>query len=313
MEKSSMPTASLGQYKGLLVERRSVQPTEAQMDEAIRVVRYQNAQWEEETGPAQRRDRAELDFAGFFPGGVPIPDSASNGVSVILGQGKMLPGVEDSICGHCAGETFAIPVTYPETFPLRSLAGREVEFSITLHRVFRKNMPELTDAFACKLGYANLQELRAELEKKQLEKNQDIEMRRIETVLLAQAGAGLQVAFPQGYLEEKAEQRVAAMEKDLIAAGQQPSLYYRLTGHDREWYLQHAALEIEVDWRRRLAVQEIAKAEMLSVTKAEIEEERARLTADKQPIDALKDETIDNALLNRKVRQFLVEHATYSE
>lgn len=313
MEKSLVPTARLGQYKGLLAERKNVQPTKEQVEDALRIVRYQNAQWEEETGPVEKRDLIELDFAGFFPGGVPIPDSETKGARVIVGQGKMLPGVEDAICGHCAGETFRIPVTYPDNFPLRSLANQTVEFVVTIHRVLRKNMPQASDAFARKLGYTDLQALYAALEKEQLEKNELAETQRMETILLAQAGAEMQVDFPAGYLEHAAEQRVATMEKDLQEAGQQPSLYYRLTGHDKDWYIQHAILEIEVDWRRRLAIQEIAKVEHILVTETEIKQERERLIAAKQPVDSLKDETIGNALLSQKVRHFLAANAVYNK
>lgn len=307
------PTVQLGQYKKLPVMKRAIQPTEKQVDEALRALRYKESVWKDETGPAQRRDQALLDFEGFFSEGIPIPDSKAEGVIVTLGQGKMLPGVEDAICGHCAGESFRIPVTYPEEFPLKSLARRKVEFSITLHRVKRRCMPNADDAFAQARGCETMAELREKLKQQELEKNRSVENRRIETLLLAQAGAAMQVEFPEGYLEEKAEQRVRAMEQDLIAAGQQPSLYYRLTGHDRAWYLQHAALEIEVDWRRRLAVQEIAKAEQLTVSDAEIDAELARVAQGKANVKALKRETVETALLTRKVQQVLVSNAVYTE
>lgn len=313
MPNSVEPIGRLGQYKKLPVMKRAIQPTKKQVEEALRVLRYKESVWKEEAGPAERRDQALLDFEGFFSEGVPIPDSKAEGVMVTLGQGKMLPGVEDAICGHCAGETFHIPVMYPQQFPLKSLAGRKVEFVITLHRVKRRCMPNADTAFAQAHGCKTMAELRAKLQEKELEKNRSIEDRRIGTLLLAQAGAAMQVEFPKGYLEEKAEQRVRAMEKDLIAAGQQPSLYYRLTGHDRAWYLQHAALETEVDWRRRLAVREIAKAEQLTVSDAEIDAELARVLQGKANAKALKRETVKTALLTGKVQQILVSNAVYTE
>ncbi len=311
MPKQAQPTAKLGQYKGIVALRRPVQPTEKQLEEALRVLRYREAVWRPENGAAARRDRVVLDFAGFFPGGVPIPDSQAQGVTVILGQGKMLSGVEDAICGHRAGETFTIPVTYPENFPLKSLAGRPVEFEITLHEVQRRQLPEADDAFAQAHGCGNLEELRKKLEQQELKKNQDIEQSRIETFLLAQAAAEMQVEFPAGYLEEKAEQRVAAMERDLVAAGQQVELYYRLTGHDRQWHLQRTALEVEVDWRRRLAVQEIAKAEQLTVTMEEVQAELARLPEKSRTAAEKNTEAVQQALLTRKVQQVLVHYAVY--
>lgn len=313
MQNEVVPAARLGRYKGLPVMKRAIEPTESQIDEAMRALRYKESVWTDESGPAARSDWAMLDFAGFFPGGVPIPDSEAKGVEVTLGQGKMLPGVEDAICGHHAGETFDIPVTYPETFPLHSLAGRRVKFTITLHRVKRRCMPAADDGFAQRHGCRNMTELRKKLEQQELEKNKSIETRRIETLLLAQAGAEMQVDFPAGYLAEKAEQRVSAMEKDLIAGGQQPSVYYRLTGHDRAWHLQHAALEIEVDWRRRLAVQEIAKGEQLVVSDAEIDAELVRVSQGRANTKALKRETIAAALLTRKVQQLLAANAIYTE
>ena len=313
MQKNPIPTAELGQYKGFAVKRRPVAPTEAQIEEALRVLRYRAADWQPTDGPAARRDQVLLDFAGYFPGGVPIPDSAQQNAAVLLGQGRMLPGVEDQICGHCAGETFTIPVTYPENFPLKSLAGRPVEFSITLHRVMRRQMPAADDAFARTQGFADLAALRAQLTRQEQHKKEAVEERRVAAVLLAQAAAELQMHFPEGYLDEGAEQRVQTMEKDLLAAGQKPELYYRLTGHDRAWYVQRARLEIETDWRRRLAVEKIAAAEQLTVTEAEIDAELARLAGEKRPVQTLPRETVAGALRSRKVQAFLTEHAVHAD
>lgn len=313
MAKEVQPTAKLGKYKEIVVLRRPVQPTKKQVEEAMRVLRYRGAGWQSENGPAARRDQVVLDFAGFFPGNVPIPDSQAQNVTVILGQGKMLAGVEDAICGHRAGESFRIPVTYPDNFPLKSLAGRPVEFEITLHTVQRRQMPEADDHFAQAHGCANLEELWKRLEKQELDKNRNIERSRIETFLLAQAAAEMQVEFPAGYLETKAEQRVTAMEKDLAAAGQKVELYYRLTGHDRQWHLQRAGLDVEVEWRRRLAVEEIAKAEKLSVTAEEVQHELARLYEKNRETAKINPESVRQALLTRKVQQVLVQNAVYQD
>ena len=311
MQSTNRPSARLGSYKGLAVARRPVQPQPAQLEEALRALRYRNAKWKPEDGPAARRDQLILDFAGYFSDGTPIPDSSSRNVLVVLGQGKMLPGVEERICGHRAGEVFRIPVTYPETFPMRSLAGREVEFEITLHEVRRRTMPDTDEAFAKAQGCKDLDELKEKIAAQQLDKNQRTENLRIEALLLAQAGAGLEMEFPRGYLARQAEQRVQKMEADLAAGGQNPQVYYRLTGHDRSWHLQRAALEIEADWRRRLAVELIAQQEGLSVTEAEIDAESARLK-EKHPDQEVPRDTIGQVVLTRKVLEILKLHAVYS-
>lgn len=309
--KPQQPGVTLGQYKGLAVSRRDIAPTRAQLDEALRALRYRHAQWVEEAGPAARRDKALLDFAGFFPDGTPIPDSASAGVEVILGQGKMLPGVEDAILGHKAGETFDLPFTYPADFRLRSLAGRTVRFSITLHQVWRRPMPAANDAFAQSLGRTDLVELLNDLYQETEDKNRRLELQRVENLLLDTAANNMQVSFPAGVLEQKAEAAVRSLEDRLLSIGQKPAEYYVLCGHDRAWHLADAKAKAELEWRRRLAVQAIAEAEGVSVSAGELAAEKARLaqSSGEAGIKALTDDTVQFALAARKVRRLLLDNA----
>ena len=311
MHSMTRPTARLGSYKGLTVTRRPVQPQPAQLEEALRALRYRNAKWKPEDGPCARRDQLILDFAGFFADGTEIPDSRSENVMVVLGQGKMLPGVEERICGHQSGEQFRIPVQYPENFPMRSLAGRQVEFEITLHEVRRQVLPGADEAFARSQGCRDLEGLKEKIAAEQLEKNQRTEALRVEAMLLAQAGAGLEMEFADGYLNEQAEQRVSRMEEDLREGGQNLEVYYRLTGHDRAWHLQRAALEVEADWRRRLAVELIAQAEGLTAEEGEIKAETTRLRA-RRPDAVVPRATVQQVVLTRKVLEVLKRHAVYS-
>ena len=306
--------AQLGQYKGLPVRLTPRPVTDAQIDAALETLRLRAAVWAGTDQPAARGDRVTLDFAGYDGAGTPIPDSSQQQVTVLLGSGRLLPGVEKALAGHRAGEQFSIPVTYPETFRVAALAGTSARFAITLHRVLRRQLPALDDDFARTQRAADLAALRRRIAAEKRAVHERAAAQAACQDLLRRAGENMTVTFPAGLLERQAEARVQQMEAGLRARGTKPETYYRLTGHDRAWHLARQRAEAEAALRQRLAVEQIAAAEGLTVTAAECEQEYARLAAlrgrtDEAARKGLSEETVRRALLTRKVQQRLLAYA----
>lgn len=310
----ALPPAELGAYRGLRSARRPIPVTAAQEAERLRLLRQKSARWLPQAGPAARRDRVTLDFAGFWPDGAPIPDSRAENVTVILGGGGLLPGAEEALCGRCAGEQVTLPFTYPSPFRVPELAGRAAVFTLFVRRVERSCLPDADDAFARAAGAEDLaalrRRLRAECEREALA----LARRAAGAELLDQAAQNLRMTLPDALVAPQAAARLERWKAALAAQYHTaPEEYFRLRGTTEEAELRRLRAERIQELRRRAAVREIARAEGLTVSDAEIAAEYARLARregkDAAPWRALRPEAVREALLSEKVRAFLLESA----
>ena len=98
-------------------------------------------------GPAAEGDTVVIDFVGSVDG-VEFDGGKGDNFSLGLGSGQFIPGFEDQLVGHKAGETVDVVVTFPEDYQTADLAGKEAKFVTTIHEVKRKEVPALDDELA---------------------------------------------------------------------------------------------------------------------------------------------------------------------
>ncbi|MCW9698669.1 MULTISPECIES: trigger factor [unclassified Avibacterium] len=145
------PEVELKGLDQIKVEKPVVEISEADIDKMVDVLRKQQATWEETQEPAKADDRVTIDFVGTVNGEEFEGGKATDFV-LAMGQGRMIPGFEEGIVGHKAGEQFDIDVTFPEEYHAENLKGKAAKFAITLKKVEVMVLPELTDEFVAKFG-----------------------------------------------------------------------------------------------------------------------------------------------------------------
>ena len=159
------PEVELKGLENIEVEKPVVEITEADLDKMIDVLRKQQATWVESQAVAQAEDRVVIDFVGSVDG-EEFEGGKATDFTLAMGQGRMIPGFEEGIVGHKAGEQFDIDVTFPEEYHAENLKGKAAKFAITLKKVENIVLPELTEEFVKKFGAAKtVEELRAEIKK----------------------------------------------------------------------------------------------------------------------------------------------------
>ncbi|MFC0322560.1 trigger factor [Gallibacterium melopsittaci] len=160
------PEVELKGLENIKVEKPVVKITAADVDKMVDTLRKQQATWEEKAEAAQADSRVTIDFVGTINGEEFEGGKATDFV-LFMGQGRMIPGFEDSIIGHKAGEQFDVEVTFPEEYHSENLKGKPAKFAITLKKVEVMVLPELTDEFVAKFGpnTKTVADLRAEIEK----------------------------------------------------------------------------------------------------------------------------------------------------
>ncbi len=159
------PEVELKGLENIEVEKPVVEITDADLDKMVDVLRKQQATWAESQEVAKSEDRVVIDFVGSVDGEEFEGGKATDFV-LAMGQGRMIPGFEEGIVGHKAGDQFDIDVTFPAEYHAENLKGKAAKFAITLKKVENIVLPELTEEFVKKFGNAkSVEDLRAEIKK----------------------------------------------------------------------------------------------------------------------------------------------------
>lgn len=160
------PEVELKGLDAIEVEKPLVDVTDADVDAMLETLRKQQATWKEADRAATAEDRVTVDFTGSVDGEVFEGGKASDFV-LAMGQGRMIPGFEDGIVGHRAGDEFTIDVIFPEDYHAENLKGKAAQFVIVLKKVEERELPELTEEFIQRFGVADgsIDGLRAEVRK----------------------------------------------------------------------------------------------------------------------------------------------------
>ncbi|MBW1213998.1 trigger factor [Pantoea allii] len=160
------PEVELKGLENIEVEKPQVQVTDADVDTMLETLRKQQANWIETDAAAGAEDRATVDFTGSVDGEEFEGGKASDFV-LAMGQGRMIPGFEEGVVGHKAGETFTIDVKFPDDYHAENLKGKDAKFEIVLKKVETRELPELTEDFIKRFGVedGSVDGLRAEVRK----------------------------------------------------------------------------------------------------------------------------------------------------
>jgi trigger factor len=160
------PEVTLAALEELSVEKESAEITDEDLENMITTLRKQHAAWTEVDREAANEDQVSLDFEGSIDGEVFEGGKAEN-FQIELGSGRMIPGFEDGILGHKAGEEFTIDVTFPEEYHAENLKGKAAQFAIKLNKIEEQELPEMTPEFVKKFGVESgeVETLKADIKK----------------------------------------------------------------------------------------------------------------------------------------------------
>ena len=310
---NAMPSATLGQYKGLPITRRVRPVTEKSVEQELRRLARAHAPFAPVEQPAARGMRVTLDFEGFLSG-EPIPDSKMENVTVLLGTGELMPAAEQAVYGHKAGETFRFDFTYPAAFRVPELSGKTAQFEITLHSVAEKTTPELTEEFAQSAGYASLAAMREAVRAKKQKIHEDGADRAAGQKLLEMAGANLTVTVPEAVLDRTADNEMKLLSQRLSRSGISMEQHCKNSRTTAEALRAGYRADAERKIRTMYAARAIAEAENITVRPEEVNAEYRRLSVQQDTPEAdirrvLAPETVAAALAAQKVQRFLLDNA----
>ncbi len=140
------PEVSLGDFSTIAVERKTAEISEADIDAMIETLRKQRQGWKEVARNAQDADQVTIDFAGTMDG-TEFQGGSAKGTKLVLGSKRMIDGFEAGLVGSKKGDQKKLALKFPENYHSKDLAGKAVEFAVTVNEVAEPELPVLDDAF----------------------------------------------------------------------------------------------------------------------------------------------------------------------
>lgn len=224
------PEVTLGQYKGLTVEKAEATIAQSEIDAEIDRMAQNVARIITVERPAQEGDTAVIDFEGFKDG-VAFEGGKGENYELKLGSHSFIPGFEEQVVGMSADEEKEINVTFPEDYHASELAGAPVVFKVKVHEVKETVVPEKDDEFVKDVSeFDTMDELRADIEKRILSEKQAGIDRAFENAAIEAAVANMTVEIPDSMVEEELEREMERMDYELRAQGASLEAYAQMMG-----------------------------------------------------------------------------------
>ena len=288
------PEVKVGSYNGLTVEKTVHTVSDEAVEAELKRVQERNARELTREGAAQNGDIADIDFEGFVDG-VAFEGGKAEHYNLTLGSGSFIPGFEEQVVGHSAGEEFDVNVTFPTEYQAAELAGKAAVFKIKLHEVKYKELPALDDDFAKDVSeYDTLDELKDSIRnniKTNLDKQAE---QKVENDLMDQVIANMKADIPDAMVDSRIDELVQDFEYRISQQGLKLADYLKYMGMNIEQFRAQFKEQADKQVKMRLAMEAIVAKEGITASDEEFEEEVKRI-ADAYKMEADKVKSIVDA------------------
>lgn len=275
---TTYPEIEIGDYKGLKAEKTAVKVTPEEVEAEVNSMAERNARMVSvEDRAAQNGDTVIIDFEGFKDG-VAFEGGKGEGHSLTLGSGQFIPGFEDQIVGKNIGDEFDVNVTFPEDYGADELAGKEAVFKVKLHEIKVRELPTVDDEFAKDVSeFDTLDALKADLEKKALDRKTKAADEAVENALVQQIVDSIKGEIPEAMYENRLEQLTEDFAYRLQSQGLNLETYLKYTNSNIDEFKKSFRPQAEGQVKFRLALEKIVELENITPSDEELEAEFAKL------------------------------------
>lgn len=272
------PTVTLGDYKGIKVERPEYTVTDEDVQAEVDRALERSARWiAVEDRPVQDGDRVTLDYAGTVDG-VAFEGGTAEGQTLNIGSGMFIPGFEEQMVGMNPGEEKDLNVKFPEEYQAKELAGKDAVFHVKLHDIKEKELPELDDEFAKDVSeFDTLDEYKADIRAKLEEQNKQRADAQYENALIEKVAENATVEIPQVMIERQIDNMMREFEMRLMYQGLRLDDYFTITGSKAEDARAEFAKDADTRVKVQLVLEAIQEAEKIEATPEELDEEIAKM------------------------------------
>ena len=310
------PDVELGDYKGIEVKKQKRNVMKADVEARLEELQKQQAELVLKDGKAEKGDTVIIDYVGTVDGKEFDGGSAQN-YSLELGSGTFIPGFEDELIGHSAGEDVDVNVTFPEDYQAKDLAGKKAIFKTKLHEVKTKELPELDDDFAKDVdeNVDTLEELKTKIHDEIKDQKKETAEENIQEEAIAGAVKNAKIDdIPQAMIDTEVENQLNQYLANLRRQGIDPKLYYQMTGTNEESLKKQFAKDAEERVKTDLVIEAIVAKEDIKPSEDEIKAEIKSLAdeykmEEKAVRNALSDDMLAHDIAAKKAIELIVDSA----
>ncbi len=316
-EVAVKPEVTLGQYKGLEVEKVSTRVTQKEVDAKIEEEAEKNARTISVERPVEDGDQVVLDFEGFVDG-VAFEGGKGENYPLTIGSHSFIPGFEEALVGTELEKEVEVNVTFPEDYHAEELKGKPAVFKCTIHEIKAKELPEIDDEFAAEVSmFDTLEEYKADVKAQIKEEKAKEGKAKQEDAVVKQAVENAEFDIPDAMVTDQVENNYNNFLQQIQQNGLSVEQYFQFTGSSEKILKTQMRPEAEARIENRLVLEAIVKAENIEVSEEKLDEEIQKMAeiygmeADKVKEllgDAEKEQMKKDLALQAAV-DFLVENA----
>ena len=312
-EVAVKPEVTLGEYKGLSVDKVSNRVTAKEVDAKLEEEQKKNARTVVvEDRAVQDGDEVVLDFEGFVDG-VAFEGGKGENYPLTIGSGSFIPGFEEQLIGAEAEKEVEVNVTFPEEYHSEDLAGKAAVFKCTVHEIKAKELPELDDEFAAEVSeFDTLDAYKADIKAKIKEQKIADGNRKKEDQVVEKAVANATMEIPEAMIDTQVNQMAQDFAQRIQQQGLSMEQYFQFTGMTAESMMEELRPQAVKRIETRLVLEAIAKAENIEITDERIDEELAKMAeAYKMEVEKLKEFMGENEKEQMKMDLAVQEAVTF--
>jgi trigger factor len=265
------PAIALADLSSVKVERRQADVLDAEVDEALETLRGLRATHLDKTGPAASGDRVEVDFDASV-GGIPLEGGSSRNHPLVIGGKSFMPGFEEALVGLTAGTTHRFTLTAPPDYYEQTIAGKQVDFSVTMRRVQAVLKPALDDVFAKASGLADVAALRTAVRDGLVRDQRSREQGRVRLAALDALIAASKVPAPEHMVDSELDSMVHRFSHDLSERGVQLPLYLARLQKTEQQLRDEWKPEAQRQVRIGLVLRAVIAAKGITIAAGEVDE-----------------------------------------
>ena len=311
------PDVTLGEYKGIEVQKADMTVTDQDVEDAVKRELEKDSRLVTVTDRAAKDgDTVKIDFDGSVDG-VAFDGGKGENYPLQLGSGSFIPGFEEQIVGHNAGDAFDVEVTFPEDYHAKELAGKAAVFKTVLHEIQTREVPELNDAYADDKGFDSAEAFREDVKQKLADAKAKSAAAANENAVIGKVVENAQIELPEPMIETQVEQMIDDYARRMQSQGLQLDQYMEYTGMTMDKLKEQFHPQAVRNLKTRLTLEKVVEAENIEVSEEAIEAEIKRM-AEQYKVDFEKmqefmsDEDKKNISMDLKIQEavdFLVAEA----
>lgn len=317
-EVAVKPEVTLGDYKGIEVEKKEITVSEEEIEERINREREQNSRIiNVEDRAVEDGDIAVIDFEGFVDG-VAFEGGKGENYSLTIGSRSFIDNFEEQLIGKSIGEEVDVNVTFPEEYHVADLAGKPALFKVKIKEIKVKELPELNDDFAQDVSEFDTLEEYKESIKKSIEESKEKDAKRaMEDEIIEKIIENASMEIPEAMVNTQVSQMADDFAQRLQYQGLSLEQYFQFTGMDGKKFIDSLKPQAMKRIQTRLVLEAIVKAENIEATDEDLDKEinemakTYQMEADKMKelIGDREKEQIKLDIAVQKAVDFVVEHS----